>query len=179
MDLLSMAYSFVERAHKGQIRKFTGEPYVTHLQDTAQLLWETTDGAASNDEYIAALCHDVVEDTNITLQEVGRNFGGRTMDIVDELTSDKEQQNIVGKAVYLSNKINEITTEACTIKFCDRLSNVVGLKDKRVPLTFVNNYIKETHYILDHINRDLNDYQQELISRLTKMLIYLRLKRDL
>lgn len=179
MDLLLMANSFVEKAHGKETRKFTGEPYILHLQETAQLLWEVTDGTASIDEYIAALCHDVVENTTITLMEIGRHFGGKTMGLVDELTSNKEQQNLLGKAIYLTNKINNMSTEALTIKFCDRLSNIAGLRDSRVPLYFVDKYIKETQYILEHIKCSISEQQQNLINRIVHMLIFLRVKRNL
>jgi len=69
------AWAFASEHHTGQERKFTEEPYVTHLEGTARLLWEANSENAASEDYTAALLHDVVEDTPVTLEEVGRHFG--------------------------------------------------------------------------------------------------------
>jgi (p)ppGpp synthase/HD superfamily hydrolase len=179
MDVLKAAYDFADMAHKNEVRKFTGEPYIIHLQETAQLLWDVTDGVATADEYVAALLHDTVENTSVTLKEIGRFFGEKPMLLVEELTSNKEQQVSIGKAIYLSDKMNKMSEEAFTIKLCDRLSNVFGLDDNRVPSYFAYKYIEETQYILMNIDRSINEGQEILISRITNKLFLLKLKKNL
>lgn len=178
-DIIKMAHEFASEAHKGQERKFTGEPYTKHLEETSQMLWEVTEGNASTDMYVAAILHDVVEDTEVTLEEVGRHFGGYVMSLVGELTIDDRQKEIEGKKVYLSRKINEMSDPALLIKLCDRLNNVGGLEDKRIPDKFVKWYIKETQYILEHLTRELGSVAQQLIRRIEWLLMYLKLNRNL
>lgn len=173
-DKLKKAHDFVKEKHKDQKRKFTSKPYLKHLEDTANLLWGVNE-SAETDFFIAALLHDVVEDTETELKEVGQLFGEVVMGLVEELTSDKEKQNIIGKSVYLTEKINEMSETAFTIKLCDRLSNVVSLSDKGIPSDFKMRYIKETDYIINHIDREFNDVQKDLLKRIKSMLLYLEI----
>ena len=92
-----------------------------------------------------------------------------------ELTTDVEAKYAEGKAVYLTKKINNMSKRALTIKLCDRLSNVVGLDDKKITLDFIKHYVKETNYIIKHIDREVSEVQQILISRIKAMLLYLEL----
>lgn len=178
-DRIKIAHEFATAAHKGQERKFTGEPYTKHLEETSQILWEATDGMANYDMYVAAILHDVVEDTEITLEEVGRHFGGCVMSLVDELTINEEKKKVEGKKIYLSRKMNEMSDPAFLIKLCDRLSNVGGLEDRRIPDKFVKWYIKETQYLLEHLTRELGTVAQQLIERIEWLLMYLKLNRTL
>ncbi len=178
-DRLKLAHAFVVERHGNEKRKFTNRPYVGHLEETAQLLWEATDGTASDDEYIAALFHDLIENTPTTLEEIGKDYGGEVMDIVAEVSNDDAQIAILGKAVYLSRKVNAMSNKAFSLKLCDRLSNVVGLDDAAIPNHFVSRYVKETQYILENLDREINDIQKYLIERIANMLVFLRLKRNL
>lgn len=177
-NTLRRAYAFAAMAHGSQERKFTGAPYTTHLEETAQLVWEATDGQANLDVYIAAILHDVVEDTDITPKEVGREFGGCVMSLVNELTINMEEKEREGKKVYLSRYINKMSEPAFLVKLCDRLSNVMGLIDEEIPIKFVIWYVKETQYILEHLNRKLSTVQESLVGRIEKTLVYLRLNRN-
>src|SRR5512137_989558 len=67
INLLKKAYVFAARAHKGQTRR-SGEPYLSHPLE------------------VAAMLHDVLEDTEVTAAEVRENFGGEVADLVDGVT---------------------------------------------------------------------------------------------
>jgi (p)ppGpp synthase/HD superfamily hydrolase len=177
-ERIKQAHAFAGAAHRDQTRKFTGELYLTHLEETAQLLWEATDGNASQDMYIAAILHDVVEDTDVTLEEVGREFGGLVMVLVGELTIDQKAKEEEGKKLHLTRKINGMSEPAFLIKLCDRFSNVSGLMDRRVPDKFVKWYVKETQYILEHLDRQLTETQEHLTKKIGQMLVYLKLDRN-
>ena len=171
---LKKAHAFAKERHKGQKRKFTNIDYLSHLEDTVRVFAEE-DESVITDDLIAGLLHDVVEDTHTTLKEVGQEFGKYVMDLVGELTTDKREQNAKGKAVYLTEKINNMSKRAFTIKLCDRLTNVVGLDNEKIPLEFIEKYVKETKYIIKHINREINEVQQILLNRIKAMLLYLEL----
>jgi hypothetical protein len=179
MEILQIAHKFAEKKYGDYKIKFTNRPYLRHLEETAQLLWEYTDGKAPYDEYIAAIFHDIVENTSTTLDEVGKNFGGKTMGIVIELTNNNMQMETEGRDFYLAKKINNLTEEAFTIKLCSKLSNVIELENITIPNYFIANHIKHTQYIFEQLNRTLNDSQQSLVSRIESMLMFLRLKRNL
>lgn len=173
-----MAYGMAREAHKNQERKFTGIPYIRHLEETSQILIENTDGNVSEDLYVAALLHDIVEDTEVKLEEIERIFGRNVRSLVNELTINEEQKNELGKKKYLTAHINSMTDEALTIKLCDRLSNVAGLDDKKVPKDFIVWYVKETIYLLDSLNRKLSSVHKVLVNKIKQMVYYLKITRD-
>jgi GTP pyrophosphokinase len=177
-EKIMTAYGLAREAHKGQERKFVGLPYITHLEETSQLLLENTEGEVPEEQYIASLLHDVVEDTDVELSEVERMFGKKVRDLVDELTIKEEQKERLGKKPYLVASMNSMTEGALTIKLCDRLSNIAGLDDRRVPKDFIVWYVKETMYLLDHLDRKLTSVQKVLIDKIKKMLYYLKITRN-
>lgn len=179
MNRLTIAHDFVIERHGNEKRKFTSIPYIEHLEETAQLLWEATDGKASDDEYIAALFHDLLENTSTTPEEIGQIGGGKVMSIVMEVTNNNEQIVTEGKSIYLSKKMNSMSNSAFLLKLCDRLSNVINLENSSIPNEFVSKYIDETQYIIEHMNREIDDTQKRLIERITCMLIFLKLNRNL
>lgn len=160
--MIKRAYEFAKRKHGIQERKFTGEPYMVHLKGTARLLWKAKP-LATSEEFAAALLHDVVEDTSITLNELGRHFGAEVKSLVGELTTDNESKKKMGKKLYMAQHVNAMSSKAFTIKLCDRLDNVQGLLDERIPKSFVKWYWVETKYILDNLNRNINNEQAKLI----------------
>lgn len=179
-DRIKRAHEFAMEAHKGQERKFTGAPYTKHLEETAQILWEITDGQATHDMYIAAILHDTVEDTDTTLEDIGKYFGKVVMDLVGELTINEKEKEVEGKKAYLARRLNEMSDdEALLIKLCDRFSNVSGLTEKEIPIKFVKWYIKETQYIISHLDRELTKEQKLGADKITQMVMFLKLDRNI
>ncbi|MCL5673912.1 MAG: HD domain-containing protein, partial [Deltaproteobacteria bacterium] len=80
--LLKKAYDFSREVHKGQLRE-SGEPYFTHLTEVASIVAGLRMDCAS---IVAALLHDTVEDTLITLDQIKEEFGDEIAFIVDGLT---------------------------------------------------------------------------------------------
>lgn len=82
------ALAFAARAHANQRRKGAAqEPYVNHLIEVAQLVAEAT-GGADEDAIVAALLHDVVEDTPSTPEDIARQFGAEVARVVVENSDD-------------------------------------------------------------------------------------------
>ncbi|HHV77567.1 MAG TPA: bifunctional (p)ppGpp synthetase/guanosine-3',5'-bis(diphosphate) 3'-pyrophosphohydrolase, partial [Syntrophothermus lipocalidus] len=90
---IERAYAFAEKAHAGQTR-ISGEPYVCHPLAVAIILAELELDAAT---LIAALLHDVVEDTEVTLEEVKLQFGEEVALLVDGVTK-------LGKLEFMSKE---------------------------------------------------------------------------
>jgi (p)ppGpp synthase/HD superfamily hydrolase len=81
------ALAFATTAHAGQIRKSVGAPYITHPIAVASLVGEY---GGDEDQAIAALLHDVMEDCGVTSEEIARRFGARVAAIVAACTDTVE-----------------------------------------------------------------------------------------
>ncbi len=82
LERIRRAYETADEAHRGILRR-SGEPYISHPLEVALLL---ADMRIDADGIVAALLHDVVEDTDMTLDELRERFGGAVADIVDGVT---------------------------------------------------------------------------------------------
>ncbi|WP_269618936.1 bifunctional GTP diphosphokinase/guanosine-3',5'-bis pyrophosphate 3'-pyrophosphohydrolase [Zhongshania sp. BJYM1] len=119
------AYYYAEQAHEGQNRR-SGEPYVTHPLAVATILSEMHMDAQS---LMAAMLHDVIEDTSVTKQGLSNQFGDVVAELVDgvskltriEFQSKAEQQaeNFQKMALAMAKDIRVIL-----VKLADRLHNM-------------------------------------------------------
>jgi (p)ppGpp synthase/HD superfamily hydrolase len=122
---LAEAVAFAVEAHGSQRRK-DGSPYVSHLLQVCGLVLEH-DG--SHDAAVAALLHDVVEDTPVTFSEVGARFGTVVESIVRECTDSIEGEGRGPdtwerrKALYLSH-LETASADAALVSACDKLHNL-------------------------------------------------------
>lgn len=83
---LGKAYEYAAKAHKGQCRKGTQIPYLTHIITTVGYTMELTDDI---EVLQAAILHDTVEDTDVTLDDLKREFGDRVSRLVEAETENK------------------------------------------------------------------------------------------
>lgn len=112
--IITKAREFAYTAHAGQFRDTPNIPYIEHPKQTAQILSNVTEDA----EVIAAgWLHDVLEDTDITYDELKQEFGARIADLVNEVTNEKNPD----KSGYFPRLHSK---EGAMIKFADRLSNL-------------------------------------------------------
>ena len=122
---IEKAYRLAEKMHEGQFRK-TGEAYVEHPVAVAAIVAEL---GLDTTSVVAALLHDVVEDTDITLEEIEKEFDKETAHLVDGvtklgkialLTQEEEQaENLRKMLLAMSQDIRVML-----IKLCDRLHNM-------------------------------------------------------
>ena len=86
MELVSEAIAFAVRAHDGMRRKKSEAPYIFHPMEAAVIV-----GTMSDDQNLiaAAALHDVVEDAEITIEEIEEKFGKRVRELVASETEDK------------------------------------------------------------------------------------------
>lgn len=148
--LIREAFDFAARAHEGTVRK-SGEPYIFHPLAVAQIAaGELRLGATS---VICALLHDVVEDTDITLDEIERRFGVKVATIISGLTkiqvvfdsvptdnNSLQAENFKKMLLTLGEDLRVIL-----IKLCDRLHNMRTLGS--VPEKTKLKIASETMYI--------------------------------
>jgi (p)ppGpp synthase/HD superfamily hydrolase len=121
---IQQALHFATEAHKGQVRKYTGLPYIAHPVEVAQI----TSYPAPNDPamIMAALLHDTVEDTPVTITAVRRTFGDDVAALVNDLTDiewEEPRPNRKARKQADRARLAKISPRAQTIKYADFLSN--------------------------------------------------------
>lgn len=125
VQLVKRAYFFAEQAHYGQVRR-SGEPYVTHPLAVAGVL------AAMHMDHqslMAALLHDTIEDTGVTKEDIGAQFGEEVAELVDGVSKlthiefdsleHKQAENFQKMALAMARDIRVIL-----VKLADRLHNM-------------------------------------------------------
>ncbi len=121
---IRMAYEIAVEAHSKQRRK-SGEPYILHPIEVARICAEEI--GLGPTAIVAALLHDVVEDTEVTLKEIHDRFGGRIALIVDGLTKLDGLYNVASPQAENFKKVLKTLLEdvrVVLIKMADRLHNM-------------------------------------------------------
>jgi (p)ppGpp synthase/HD superfamily hydrolase len=120
-DLAGAALRFARRVHLGQHRKQTGEQFVEHPIAVAKLLSDAGyDGAL----IAAAYLHDVVEKTDVELEEIRERFGPAVADLVDSLTEDAGIAAYAERKRSLRRGILEAGGDPVVIYSADRVANM-------------------------------------------------------
>ncbi len=124
-ELLVRAYKFSDVAHAGQVRH-SGEPYVSHCIEVARIL---ADLQLDTTTVVSGLLHDIVEDTDITIEDVARECGSEIAQIVDGLTkianlplSSREERQVENYRKLLLSIAKD--ARVILIKLADRLHNM-------------------------------------------------------
>ncbi|MFR1808339.1 MAG: RelA/SpoT family protein [Pygmaiobacter massiliensis] len=125
LAVIDKAYALAEKAHRGVARK-SGEPYITHPLNVAALL---IDLGLDTESIAAALLHDVVEDTEVSLANLKSEFGEEITALVDGVTKlgkitfstmeEQQAENLRKMLLAMSQDIRVML-----IKLCDRLHNM-------------------------------------------------------
>ena len=165
LEKITQAYKVAEKAHEGQLRT-SGDPYITHPLAVASIL---LDYCMDTDTICAALLHDTVEDTDVTLDELRKKFGEDVALMVDGVTkiglvplvSKEEQQaeNIRKILMAMSKDIRVII-----IKLADRLHNMRTLaarppeKQRKTSLETMNFYATIAHRLgMSDVKEEMED----------------------
>ena len=132
VDLITKAFNFARQAHKG-VRRLSGEPYIMHPIAVAQIA--CSEVGLGSTSICAALLHDVVEDTDYTVEDIENIFGAKIAQIVDGLTkisggifgeqASAQAENFKKLLLTMSDDIRVII-----IKICDRLHNMRTLESQ-------------------------------------------------
>ena len=83
VEIITKAFNFAKQAHKG-VRRLSGEPYIMHPLAVAKIV--CTEIGLGSTSICSALLHDVVEDTDYTVEDIENMFGAKIAQIVDGLT---------------------------------------------------------------------------------------------
>jgi len=124
LKLIKDAHTFASKIHKGQIRR-TGHPYITHPSAVALILSEMK---MDHETIMAALLHDVIEDSEINKSNLGKEFGQTVSEIVDGVSklskifdsqAQAQAENFQKMALAMAKDIRVIL-----VKIADRLHNM-------------------------------------------------------
>ena len=126
VDLITKAFNFARQAHRG-VRRLSGEPYIMHPIAVAQIC--CSEIGLGSTSICSALLHDVVEDTDYTVEDIENIFGAKIAQIVDGLTkisggifgeqASAQAENFKKLLLTMSDDIRVIL-----IKIADRLHNM-------------------------------------------------------
>ena len=125
IERMKKAYEIAKDAHEGQFRR-SGEPYIIHPVQVAKILYGL---GMDSDSMIAALLHDVVEDTELTKEDVKKDFGEDVAELVEGVTKlgkvplftkeEQQAENVRKMLMAMSQDIRVII-----IKLADRIHNM-------------------------------------------------------
>lgn len=130
MNILEEAIIYATILHQGKVRKFSGNPYILHPIEVAQILSTMTDDA---EIITAGILHDVVEDTDGTLEEIEKRFGKRVAELVNSESERKypgEEKSLTWqrrKEESLLRLKNSQDVGVQMLWLADKLSNIRSL----------------------------------------------------
>ena len=122
---IERAYRYADQCHSGQLRQ-SGDPYITHPLAVANIL---ADMRLDHESLMAALLHDVIEDTGVTKGQISRRFGRTVADLVDGVSKLSEIE-FETKAQLQAESFQKMTLamskdiRVVLVKLADRLHNM-------------------------------------------------------
>lgn len=162
--LIDYAYAFAKSAHEGQVRKYTGEPYINHPVEVARIVAGVTDDCEC---ICAALLHDTVEDCGVTKDQLVKEFGYSIAEMVMQLSDVSRPED--GNRTIRKRIDCEHTAKAWpktkTVKLADLISNTSSIceHDK----DFARVYLKEKCALI----KVLTDGDKSLLAKCKEILI--------
>jgi (p)ppGpp synthase/HD superfamily hydrolase len=148
-DLINKAIYWAKKYHGNQKRK-SGEAYYTHPLEVAYMI---SDYKLKTDVIAASILHDIVEDTEVTVEMINSSFGQRISEMVDMLTRDRPDGTKLTIEEVINNAYKKADKEVLLIKLIDRLHNIqtIGsLSAKKIEKTITEtlaNFIASSMYL--------------------------------
>lgn len=143
------AYRYANFKHSGQFRKYTNEPYIVHPTRCATKLMLCDN--VCEDQVVAMLCHDILEDCDTTIEDLTENIGDAAKYVI-ELTNPSH--SLVGKKPPRAERkrldrehISKISWQAKRMKLIDRTDNLNDMA--LAPKDFVWLYCNESEALLE------------------------------
>lgn len=163
MNRIEKAVAFATKAHAGQYRKGTDRPYILHPIETMAIITRLV--RYDEDLIAAAVLHDVVEDTSVTLNRLEKEFGPRVSGLVVSVTEDK-MRKMPPEATWRARKwqtifnLRKANRETKALVLADNLSNLRELK---------RNHEKYGDMIWEHFNQKDKKMQEWYFKEIEKI----------
>lgn len=170
------ALNFAAHAHKDQ-KTPNGLPYLTHLTSVAmEVMHACEEGEVELEKadfvITVALLHDVIEDTDVTYDEIYKEFSAEVAEAVDALSKDKT----LPKKEQMADSINRLLTqgyEVQMVKLADRITNM-----QKPPESWdsqkIFNYHKEAKFILSCLKNSNLHLSKRLEDKINNYIIYIK-----
>ena len=154
MNIICKAKAFAEKAHKGQVRKYTGEPYISHVISVSNILRELYP-KATTEMVVSAILHDTVEDTQVSINDIENNFGKKISEIVGDLTdvSNPCDGNRAERKAIDREHTKNSSYDAQVVKCADLIDNTSSIV--KYDMDFARVYLKEKRLLLDAMRGDV------------------------
>lgn len=162
--LIEKAYQYAEKAHEGH-KRYSGEPYMIHVAEVAHMLAQMGMGPRT---IAAGLLHDTIEDTDVTSEDIRKEFGEEILFLVEGVTklssvryygSDRHNESLRKLFVATSQDIRVLI-----VKLVDRLHNMQTLehipekKQLRIAQETLEIYVPVAHRLgMGRIRKELED----------------------
>ncbi|MHA1674474.1 MAG: HD domain-containing protein [Promethearchaeota archaeon] len=155
------AVLFAARAHHGQMRKLGNIPFIIHPMAVAAFLAEYY---PKQELIIAAILHDVVEDTTYNLDDIEQRFGAKVAHLVDGVSEqDKALSWKERKAAYYT-RLQNAPIDVIRLSAADKYHNLVALGDF---------WIKEGDAVFDHFNAD----KHQTVAKYQELIDFYKMKQ--
>lgn len=148
--IIDRARALAERAHKGQVRKYTGEPYILHPAEVAGLIVSVD---LPLGVIAAAWLHDVVEDCGTTREQIAQEVGEGVAALVMEVTdvSKPTDGNRAKRKAMDRDHLANASPEGQSIKLADIISNTTSIVERDPD--FAKVYLREKRELLPLLRR--------------------------
>lgn len=165
------AKAFAMKAHAGQVRKYTGEPYFTHLEEVAEILRGSVRGSVASENCsigdaksvvrfdvmaAAAYLHDTLEDCEVTCDELAQEFGTIVASYVWLLSDINQTGNRASRKLQTRLRLYGAGEDVQNIKCADIISNASSIikHDPKFAKVYVNECV-ELLYVLTKADAEL------------------------
>lgn len=170
------ALNFAAKAH-GEQKTPYGLPYITHLTSVAmEIMHACEEGKVELEKadfvITVALLHDVIEDTDVTYDELYKEFSAEVAEAVDALSKDKT----LPKKEQMADSINRLLTQGYDVqmvKLADRITNMQKPPEKW-DSEKIFNYHKEAKFILSCLKNSNLHLSKRLEDKINNYIVYIK-----
>ena len=168
---------FAALAHVGQKRKYTGEPYIVHPIAVAD---KVADIGGSMEMQAAAYLHDVLEDTDVSVEELSQflfltvadkdsaeDILQMVIDLTDEFEKTKYPDlNRKTRKAREAERLSKISADAQTVKYCDLFDNTISITEHDPNFSKV--YLKEKAVLLEAMKDGDAEMREQCIKQIRR-----------
>ena len=127
VNKIILAAQFARGCHSGQLRKYTGRPYITHPARVAARV--SIHNVATTDLVCAAWLHDTIEDCDVTASDLETRFGETVANLVIDMTNTSKAsgENRAKRKQMDRDRIAAVCRDAKILKLVDRIDNLMEI----------------------------------------------------
>ena len=160
MNLEPKAKEFAAKSHKGQLRKNGITPYINHCAGVVSLLKEI--GIVDDDILSAGWLHDVIEDCNVTKEQIEQEFNVNIARIVSVLTRDVDRETY-------KERIKQSDYQVQIVKLADTVHNCSEMAHQNIPEKTIKRKIEDCEALYFDLAKQICPRFYDLLKEYTKV----------